>query len=130
MPSSITLVISPLLWVTMPQLLILPREKIIKKHRRYLKKVHMDIVFGDCLALGGFRYALMLVDVATRYCWIYGLPSLTSSHIVDALESFRADAGKIPRMFHSDFDKKLIGGKALKWIKTAGSRIIAAPAGR
>ena len=90
----------------------------------------MDIVFGDCLSLGGFRYALMLVDVATRYCWIYGLPSLTSSHIVDALESFRADAGKIPRKFHSDFDKKLIGGKALKWIRTAGSRIIAAPAGR
>jgi len=74
----------------------------------------MDIVFGDCLALGGFRYALLLVDVATIYCWIYGMQSLTSNHVIDALEAFRVDAGGMPCTFHSDFDKKLIGGKALK----------------
>ena len=106
------------------------RGKPIKKHRKYLDKVHMDIVYGDCPALGGFRYALLLVDVATRYCWIYGLTSMTSSHIVSALEQFRADAGGVPRRFHADFDKKLIGGQALKWILSNKSSIIAAPARR
>ena len=69
-------------------------------------------MYCDCVALGGFRYALLVVDVATRYSWMDGLLSLTSSHIVDALEAFRADAGAMPRKFHTDFDKKLIGGKA------------------
>ena len=76
----------------------------------------MDIVFGDCLSLGFFCYALILilVDVATRYCWIYGLTSLTSNHIIAALEAFRSDANGVPKKFHSDFDTKLIGGKALR----------------
>ena len=56
----------------------------------------MDIVFDDCLALGGFRYDLLLVDVATRYCWIYGMQSLTSNHVIYALEAFCADAGGMP----------------------------------
>lgn len=31
-----------------------PRGKPIKKRRKFLDKVHLDIVFGDCMALGGF----------------------------------------------------------------------------
>jgi hypothetical protein len=107
-----------------------PAGKTIRKHRRYLDKVHMDIIFGDCVALGGYRYALILVDVSTRNCWMYGLSSLTSNHIIAALEAFRSDANGIPKKFHSDFDKKLIGGKALKWINANNSKIIAANAGR
>ena len=87
----------------------------------------MDFVFGDCVALGGFRYALLLVDVATRYTWIYGLSSFTSSEVIAALDVFCADAGGLPKRFHSDFDKKLIGGKTLKWILANNSNIIAAP---
>ena len=49
------------------------KVKPIKKRRQFLDKVHMGIVFGGCVALGGHRYALLLVDVATRYCWIYGM---------------------------------------------------------
>ena len=43
-----------------------PAGKLSCRRRKYLDKVHMDIVFGDCQSLGGFRYALILVDVATR----------------------------------------------------------------
>ncbi|KAL7549847.1 hypothetical protein ACHAWF_013106, partial [Thalassiosira exigua] len=107
-----------------------PRGKPIKKHRRYLDKVHMDIVYGDCLALGGFRYALLLVDVATRYCWIYGMTSLTSPQVVASLEAFKSDAEGVPRKFHCDFDRKLMGGAALRWINTEGSKVIAANASR
>jgi hypothetical protein len=47
-----------------------PKGKPIKKRRKYLDKVHLDIVYGDCMGLGGYRYALVLVDVATRYTWV------------------------------------------------------------
>ena len=43
-----------------------PKVKPIKKRRQFLYKVHMDIVLGDRVTLGGDRYALLLVDVATR----------------------------------------------------------------
>lgn len=106
------------------------KGKPIKKHRKYLDKVHMDIVFGDCLALGGYRYALLLVDVATWYCWLYGMQALTSNEIISCLEQFKSAAKGIPKTFHSDFDQKLIGGKARRWILEQNSRIIAAPANR
>ena len=66
----------------------LPQGKPIKKRRRYLQKVHMDIIFGDCMALGGFWYALLLVDVSTWYTWLFRMHSLTSSEIISALEAF------------------------------------------
>jgi hypothetical protein len=34
---------------------------------KFLDAVHMDIAFGDCVSVGGYRYALILVDRATRY---------------------------------------------------------------
>ncbi|KAL7459292.1 hypothetical protein ACHAWC_010958 [Mediolabrus comicus] len=107
-----------------------PKGKPLRKRRKYLDKCHMDIVFGDSVGLHGFRYALLIVDVATRYCWIYGLTSLTGTAIVDALIKFQVEAGSLPRRFHTDFDKKLIGGKALRYILSNKSNIIAAPAGR
>ena len=51
----------------------IPKVKPITKRRKYLDKFHMYIVFGDCVALGVNRCALLLVDVATRYCWVYGI---------------------------------------------------------
>jgi hypothetical protein len=88
------------------------KGKPLTQPRKYLDKVHLDIVFGDCLALGGFRYALVLVDVATRYCWVFGMQALTSNEIISALNSFTSFVGMVPKTFHSDFDQKLIGGKA------------------
>jgi hypothetical protein len=44
-----------------------------------------------------------------------------------ALEAFVSDAGAYPIKFHADFDNKLIGGAALRFINKH-SRIIAAPA--
>ena len=33
------------------------KGKSITKFRKYLDKVHLDIVHGDCVSLGGFKYA-------------------------------------------------------------------------
>ena len=90
----------------------------------------MDIVFGDCVALGGHHYALLLVGVVTRYWWLYGMSLLSSTLISSALELFKADAGRLPHRFHSNFERKFIGGNALRWILSNGSNIIAAPYGR
>ena len=100
-----------------------------KKRRQYLDKLHTDIVFGDCFALGGHQYDLLLVDVATRYCWLYGMSSLSSASITLALEKFKVDAGRLPHRFHSDFNRKSIGGNPLQWILSNVFNIIAAPSG-
>ena len=105
------------------------KGKTIKKRRKFLDKVHMDIVFGDCVELGGHRYTLLLVNVATRYCWLYSMLSLSSTLITSSLELFKADAGRLPQRFHSDFNRKLIGRNDLQWIISNGSNIIAAPSG-
>jgi len=102
------------------------QEKTLTKRRKYLEKVHLDIVFGDCLALGGYRYGLLLVDVATRYTWFYGLTSLTNLEIISGLKAFASDAGGYPKRFHADFDQIFIGGAALRHINKH-SKIIAAP---
>ena len=90
-----------------------PKGNTIKKRRQYLDKFHIYIVFGDCVALGGNRYALLLVDVYKRYCWIYSMSSLSSTSITSALEQFKADVGCLPHQFHSNFERKLIGINAL-----------------
>jgi hypothetical protein len=48
----------------------------------YLDAVHMDIAFGDCLSVGSFKCALILVDCATHYNWTFGLKSLSSDCIL------------------------------------------------
>ena len=80
-----------------------------KQNCFYLDAVHMDIEFGDCLFVGGFKYALVLVDRATRYNWTFGLKSLSSESILSALRLFRASAGGLARCFYCDCDAKLFG---------------------
>jgi hypothetical protein len=59
----------------------------------YLDVVHVDIAFGDCVLVGGFRYALILVDRATHYNWTFGLKDLSSVSILGAFPLFCASAG-------------------------------------
>ncbi len=62
---------------------------------KFLDAVHMDIAFGDCVSVGGYRYALILVDRATHYNWVFGLKTLSSDCILSALRLFRAAAGSL-----------------------------------
>ena len=45
----------------------------------YLDIVYVDIAFDDCIALGGYCYALIFVNRATRYNWVFGLEDLSAS---------------------------------------------------
>ena len=80
--------------------------------------------------MGGYRYGIILVDVTTRYCWFYGPKSTMPNKIINTLSQFRADIGHLPCRFHSNFDRKLMGGKCLRWINNDKSKITAAPAKR
>ena len=54
---------------------------------------------------------------------------INSSNTTGALEEFQVNDGGLPKRFHTDFDRKLMGGKALKWILMNKSNVIAAPEG-
>jgi hypothetical protein len=90
----------------------------------------MDIAFGDCVSVGGFRYALILVDRATRYNWVYGLKDLSVDSILSALRYFKADAGSYARCFRSDCDTKLFGTRIREHLIDNNSNIVATAAGR
>ena len=97
---------------------------------KFLDIVHMDIGFGDCMSIGGARYALILVDRATRYNWVFSLKSLSSSDIISALKSFRAEAGRLATEFRCDCDEKLFGSAIKSFLHDDNSKVVAAPAGR
>ena len=87
---------------------------------------HMDIGFGPCTSIGGFRYTLMLVDKATRYKFVYGLKNLKSS-LSKAIHKFLRSVGRIPQLIRTDFDTKLIGEKIENIFLQKNIRLEAAP---
>ena len=101
--------------------------KALPPIKHYLDKVHLDIVVGDTISKLGFRYAVLLIDHATKYLWFYGVRYLVSASIIEALEQFRADAGALLKQFRCDCDQKLLGGEARRWIYCQKSKIIAPP---
>jgi hypothetical protein len=58
---------------------------------------------------------------------LWSLNTLTSADIISSFECFGSAASAMPKMFHANFDQKLISGAALRWIYTNHSKIIAAP---
>ena len=65
-------------------------------HRHFLEKCPIDIFYGDFTSMGGYCYVILLVDVATRYCWFYGLKSTTSKHFIKTLSQFSMGVGHLP----------------------------------
>jgi hypothetical protein len=98
---------------------------------KYLDIVHVDIAFGDCVSVGGYKFALIFVDRATRYNWTFGLKSLQHNDIHAAfLVAFRDEAGSFARQFRCDCDEKLFGSAVRSFLHTNHSSIAASPAGR
>jgi hypothetical protein len=95
----------------------------------FLDVVHMEIAFGDCVSVGGFRYTLILVDRATRYNWVYGLKDLLAGSILSPLRYFKADAGSYAGCFRSGCDTKLFGTRIWEHLIDNNSNILATAAG-
>jgi hypothetical protein len=77
-----------------------PRGKPIDRlPSKYLDIVQVDIAFGNCVSVGGFKYTLVFVDQATHYNWTFGLKSLQYSDILLAFPSFWDEAGPRAQQF-------------------------------
>jgi hypothetical protein len=76
---------------------------------KYLDIVHIDIAFGECMSVGGFKYALIFVDRATCFNWCFGLKSLHHDKIIAAFLAFQSKAGRLATQFWCDCNKKLFG---------------------
>ena len=86
-----------------------------------------DIGYGEGVGPGGFKYCLFLVDLATRYTWVYGLTDLSGECITDALWRFFVDAGGFPKRFRCDFDRRFLHGKVGRLLRSHGVKIGASP---
>ena len=88
--------------------------------------IHVDIVFGPGISVGNIHYGLICVDRYSRMTYIYPLKNLTSD-IQKQLELFFSHIGIIPRRVVTDFDLKLIGGKARDYFNSMLAHVNAAP---
>jgi len=96
----------------------------------FLDAVHVDIPFGDCVSVGGYCYALVFVDCATRYNWAFSLKTLSSECILAALRLFHVAAGSLACCFYCDCDPKLFGRAISDYLVDNSPKVVAAPAKR
>jgi hypothetical protein len=89
--------------------------------------IHMDIVFGPDVSIGNVHYALLFTDRFSRMTHLYPLQNLTTD-IQKQLDAFFAHIGFHPKRLISDFDTKLIGGKAREYLNTLLIHVNTAPA--
>ena len=70
---------------------------------------NFDIVFGAGTAIGGIKYALMIVSRCMRYTYTFGIKDIKDTPILLTTKKFVSQFGrKLSRMI-SDRDFKLIG---------------------
>jgi hypothetical protein len=96
----------------------------------YLDIVHIDIAFGDCALIGGYKYALIFIDRATRYNWSFGLKSFQHEDILAVFLAFRDKAGSLASQFCCNCDGKLFGSGVWSFLHANKSSIASSLAGR
>jgi hypothetical protein len=91
--------------------------------------VHLDIVFGPDIAIGYIHYGLLCIDHYSLMSYLYPLQNLAGD-IQKRLEFFFAHIGIIPKCIITDFDLKLVGGKAREYLKSLPVHVNVAPSYR
>ena len=66
---------------------------ISTKDYKPMEQVHWDLVTATTWSLEGFHYALLLVDKATRFRWVYGLK--TKDETFNVIRRWWADISRI-----------------------------------
>ena len=94
--------------------------------RNFGDAMHVDIGYGCNCGLAGVKYALFIVDRATRYKYVYPIKSL-SDDILPAFQSLVKDMGFAPKKLITDFDRKLFGSNVTKYFTPLGTTIESAP---
>ena len=70
--------------------------------RQFGDVVHMDILYGSATAHGQIKYALYIIDRATRYKAIFPIKDL-SQDILPAIQQYCNEMGTIPSQFFGKF---------------------------
>ncbi len=95
----------------------------------YLDIIHLDIAFGDCASVGGFKYALIFMDQAPQCNWCFGLKSLQYDEILAAFLAFWSEAGGLATQFQCNWDENLDGNNVQSFLHLNHSSISASPEG-
>ena len=74
--------------------------------------IDMDIIYGTQTAYNGIKYALFLVDRATRHKFVLPMKNLKTD-LLPTLQQFCSNIGFTPQRFVTDFDHKLMGRAVL-----------------
>jgi hypothetical protein len=82
--------------------------KLLSQPRHALHTVGMDTGYGKGTIPGGHKYALTLVNLATRHTWVYGLRTKGADSIIDTLCSLFIDAEGIPKCIRCNFDSSFV----------------------
>jgi len=88
---------------------------LVPRPNNFADVFHMDIIFGPEVSIGNIDYGLLFTNRFSRMTYLYPLQNLTSD-IPKQLEAFFAHIGVVPKCLISDFDLKLIGGKAREYL--------------
>ena len=76
---------------------------------------HIDIGYGPCTSIGGFKYVLIAIDKHSHYKLCYGLKNLTSSSL-SAIKQLVRDVGVKLGTIRTNFDTKLMAGEVEKYL--------------
>ena len=102
-------------------------KECVQRPKHFFDIAHMDITYGDTVAPGGIKYALVIVDRKTRYNFVQPLKDCKSTSIITALQQLKVMAGKLPRILYTDFDPKLLSKSITEWYNTNNGILLAAP---
>ena len=67
------------------------------------------------------------MDQCITNSFVYGMHGSSGADVCEALWKFFIDAGGFPKTLQTDFDTRLIGGKAAALLQSHGTRIRTAP---
>ena len=88
--------------------------------------MHVDIGYGCQAGIAGIKYALFIVDRATRYKFVYPIKSLEND-VLTAFKLLVRDMGFAPKRIITDFDYKLMGQKISDYFNEFHTVIECAP---
>ena len=98
----------------------------VKLPRNFGDVMHCDIGYGCNAGLAGVRYALFIVDRATRHKYVYPIKSLKDD-ILPAFQTLVKDMGFAPKKIMTDFDHKLMGSAVEDYFTPLKTSIESAP---
>jgi hypothetical protein len=98
----------------------------VPRPKRFGDVIHLDIVFGPDISIGHVHYGLLCVDRFSHMTYMYPLQNLTGD-IQKQLEAFFAHLGMVPKRIISNFDLKLVGGRARRYLNSLLVHVNAAP---